>query len=137
MKTQKGFNLIELMIVVVIVGVLAAVAIPSYQSHVIKGKRSAAQGFMLSIAAREEQYLLDARTYANSLTTLGLTQPAETAGKYNFAVTVATLATDPTYVAGVALPQYTITATAIGSQAADGNLTLDNTGTKTPASKWQ
>ena len=137
MKTQTGFTLIELMVVVVIVGVLAAVAIPSYQSHVIKGNRTAAQGFMLKIATREEQYLLDARTYTNALATLGLTQPSETTGKYNFAVTVATATTDPGYVAGVALPQYTITATAIGNQATDGSLTLDNTGTKTPTAKWQ
>lgn len=136
MKMPKGFSLIELMIVVVIIGVLASIAIPSYQNHVIKSNRSAAQGYMLKIASREEQYLLDARTYTD-IATLSLTQPSETTGKYTFAVTVATATTDPGYIAGVALPQYTITATATGSQLSDGDLTLHNSGTKTPAAKWQ
>lgn len=136
MKMPKGFSLIELMIVVVIIGVLASIAIPSYQNHVIKSNRSAAQGYMLKIASREEQYLLDARTYTD-IATLSLTQPSETTGKYTFAVTVVTATTDPGYIAGVALPQYTITATATGSQLSDGDLTLDNSGTKTPAAKWQ
>lgn len=137
MKLQKGFTLIELMVVVAIVAILAAIGYPSYRDYMIRSHRSAAQGFMLKIASREEQYLLDARTYANSLATLGLTQPVETTGKYSFAIAVATAATDPGYVAGVALPQYTITATATGGQVADGNLTLDSSGTKTPAAKWQ
>lgn len=124
-----GFTLVELMIVIVIVSILAAVGYPSYRQYVIKGNRSAAQGFMLQIASREEQYLLDARTYANgatALATLGLTQPPETTGKYTFAITSVSPTAD-----------YTITATAAGSQASDGNLALASDGTKTPVDKWK
>ena len=66
-----GFTLTELLIVVVIVGILASVAIPSYQQYVTRAKRSAAQSLMLEIAARQEQYLADNKTYANRLNLLG------------------------------------------------------------------
>ena len=124
----KGFTLIELMITVAIVAILAAIALPSYQQYVIRGNRAAAQQFMMQIASREEQYLLDARQYADTVATLSLTAPSEISGKYTFAITVANGATPPTF---------SITATAAGNQAVDGNLTLDSTGAKTPADKWK
>jgi len=51
----RGFTLLEVMIVVVIVGVLAAIALPAYQSQVRKSNRSAAQQFMQDVALREQQ----------------------------------------------------------------------------------
>ena len=128
MKTKiAGFTLIELMVVVAIVGILASIAIPSYQSYVTKGNRAAAQQYMLKIASREEQYIQDARAYTD-ITGLGLTAPAETSGKYTFTAVTNNAATPPSY---------TITATAIGGQVSDGDLTLDSTGAKTPAAKWK
>ena len=59
-----GFTLIELMITVAIVGILAAIAYPSYTSHIQKGARRAAQAQMLDIANRQQQYLLANRGYA-------------------------------------------------------------------------
>ena len=61
---QNGFTLIELMVTVAIVGILAAVAYPSYTSHVQKGARRAAQAQMLDIANRQQQFLLGSRAYA-------------------------------------------------------------------------
>jgi type IV pilus assembly protein PilE len=124
----RGFTLIELMIVVAIVGILAAVAYPSYQAYVRRSVRSAAQSFMLTIASKEEQYILDARNYTATVGTggLALTAPAETSGRYTFSVVVN--AGPP--------PTYTITATAAGTQAVDGNLGLTSDGVKTPAAKW-
>jgi len=66
-----GFTLIELMIVVVIVAILASVAYPSYREHVLKSKRAVAKQALYTIAARQEQYFMDNKTYANSLATLG------------------------------------------------------------------
>lgn len=123
----QGFTLIELMIVVAIIGILAAIIIPSYQAHVLKANRAAAQQFMMQIASREEQYLLDARQYTD-IVGLGLTAPSETSGKYTFAAVANNSATPPSF---------TVTATATGGQAVDGDLTLDSTGVKTPAAKWQ
>jgi len=127
-RRRRGFTLIEVMITMAIVGVLAAIAYPSYQQYVRRAARSAAQSFMLTIAAKQEQYMLDARTYTTTIGTGGLvlTAPAETIGKYTFSVTTA--AGPP--------PTYAITATAAGTQAVDGNLGLTSDGVKTPAAKW-
>jgi type IV pilus assembly protein PilE len=124
---NQGFTLIELLVVVAIIGILAAVALPSYRNYVIKGKRSAVQAYMLDIANREKQYILDARVYTDSKTALGINaDPPEVTSSYT--VSIGNITTAP--------PAFTITATAIGGQATDGNLTLDSTGAKTPAAKW-
>ena len=124
----RGFTLIEVMVTVVIIGILGAVAYPSYLDYVRRGNRSAAQSFMMTIANRQEQYLLTNRSYTATISDLGgLSQPTETTGRYTFAVT--TTGAPPT--------AYLITATATGSQVSDGNLTLSSDGTKTPADKWK
>lgn len=124
---QKGFSLIELMIAVVIVGILAAVALPSYQNYVVKGNRAAAQAFMMDVENRQKQYLLDARSYAADLATLGMTAPADVSNFYTLSIATSS-----------APPAFTITATPIAGtrQESDGVLTLDNSGAKTPADKW-
>ena len=57
----------ELMIVVVIVGILAAIALPAYSDQMRKSNRSAAQQFLQDLANRNERYRLDARAYTNSI----------------------------------------------------------------------
>jgi len=126
-RRVRGFSLLELMGVLVIIGVLTAIAWPSYQNYVIRANRSAAQSFMMSVAARQEQYILTNRSYTTTIGAggLGLTAPPETNGRYTFTVT------NPT------TSSYVITADAIGNQASDGDLTLSSDGTKTPADKWK
>lgn len=124
-RIQRGFTLIELMMVVAIIGVLAAIAYPSYTEQVKKGRRASVQAIMQTIATRQEQYLLEARQYATTSAMLNVVT-SETDAWYT--VTIASTAAPPTY---------TITATAIGAQASDGNLTLNYQGVKTPVSKWK
>lgn len=127
MKTQNGFTLIELMITIAIVGILAAIAYPSYTQYIVKSNRAAAQGFMMTVASKQEQYMLDARTYAADMATLGFPAssiPTEVSKNYN--ITVDDITATP--------PSYTVTATPIGSQASRdtkcATLTLDQAGTK-------
>lgn len=127
MNHSKGFTLIELLVTVVIVGILAAVAIPSYQSYIIKSKRAAAQSFMSQVQNQQQQYLLDARSYAPDLDTLGISVPNDVVNLYSFSIDTVN-----------APPGFTITATPISgsSQVDDGSLTLNNNGAKTPPEKW-
>jgi type IV pilus assembly protein PilE len=130
LRDNKGFTLIEIMVVLAIVAILAAIAYPSYLGHVRKARRADAQSFMMDMANREQQYLLDARTYAvgsGAVSTLNMTPPDTVANFYTVSV-----------AAGAATPSFVITATPQGQQAIDGALTLDNNGAKTlnGASGW-
>ena len=127
-RAGRGFNLIELMIVVAIIGILAAIAYPSYTQSMVKGSRGATQAFMMEVAQREQQYFLDNRGYTASLSDLGLTAPDDVSNFYTISVTL---------VSGPP-PGFTVTATPkTGTrQVSDGALTLSHTGNRTPAAKW-
>ena len=123
-----GFTLIELLVAVAIVGILTAIALPSYKAHIMKGRRAAAQAQMMDIANREEQFLLANRAYASStaLGTSGYSLPADVAANYSYDVTVGS----------GSVPSYLITFTAANDQTSDGNLTLNSAGVKGPDGKW-
>ena len=71
-SSQVGFSLIELMIVIVIVGVLAAIALPSYQSSVRESRRTEAKTELLDAMARQEQYFSENLAYAANFSDLDL-----------------------------------------------------------------
>ena len=62
--TQKGFTLIEMMIVVAIIGILASIAIPSYLDYVKKGKAAEATSVLADLRIKMEQCFQDNRSYA-------------------------------------------------------------------------
>lgn len=127
-KTATGFTLLELLIGVAIVGILSVVASSSYQTYIIKSTRSSAQATLMDIAQKQQQYLLDNRGYASSLTALNYTVPTAVSSYYN--VQVSASSGPP--------PSFTVTATPRdGSrQTSDGALSIDQAGNKTPASSW-
>ena len=124
----RGFTLIELLAVVAIIGILFAIAVPSYGKYVVKGNRSAAQAYMMDLAHAEAQYFADSRSYTDTVATLNVPAPSAVAGKYTFEIEVSE--TLP--------PGFTITARPVpgSSQAGEDILTLDNSGARTPAGKW-
>jgi type IV pilus assembly protein PilE len=126
--------LVELMIAVVVVGVLTALAYSSYRSGVIKGRRGSAQAYLLDVAQKEQQYLLDARAYATTLTALGSTAPSDVSPYYTITLCQASSGTCGT--PGGTPPAFAVIATPIAgtSQASDGTLSIDNTGAKATTS---
>lgn len=72
-KNNAGFTLIELLIVVAIIGILLALAIPAYQGSILKGRRSVAVSGLMDLANREEQFYLNNKVYTSDLSNLGYT----------------------------------------------------------------
>lgn len=129
MNRLRGFTLIELMVVVAIVAILAAIAIPSYSRYIYRGRRAEGQALLMHIANAQERYYAVQHRYGD-LVAIGYSSAATAvseSGHYHAQVTL-----QDTNGEGQA---YVATATGQGVQAADacGALTIDNTGTRLPA----
>ena len=123
-----GFTLIELMIAVAVVAILAAIAIPSYQSSIRKSRRQDAKTALLDLASREERYFTLNNAYTNG------TAVANSLG-YTLPVNLGSAAA-PDYIMSVVTPAaatgttFSLQAVPQGDQVNDrcGTYTLDNFG---------
>ena len=128
-RTQvRGFSLIELMVVVAVVGIIAMIAVPSYNDTVRKGRRADAKVTLMKVAQNLERCFSEKNSYTVAS---GCTNHNNTASDEGFyTITAAQNATS-----------FALTATAIGGQASDthcSTLTLNQAGTKggTNADCW-
>lgn len=125
---NRGFTLIELMIVVAIVAILAAIAYPSYQDQVRKSRRADAQGALLGFGNAMERRFTERNTYAGAATG-GADTGAPTVYPTEAPVDSGTKYYDLTINAANA-SSFTLRATPKGAQSGDGILELDHTGAR-------
>lgn len=131
MMRQRGFTLVELMIVVAILGILASVAVPMYRGYVSSSKTQEAKANLQTIRLLEEQYFADNKTYLAGASTAVLKanlpgfQPGDPA-KLFYSYSVAS----NTGLGQTIANSFMATATPTASAPA-GNLTLDEANNKT------
>ncbi|PIP80180.1 MAG: hypothetical protein COW84_06660 [Gammaproteobacteria bacterium CG22_combo_CG10-13_8_21_14_all_40_8] len=124
----KGYTLVEIVISIAIIGILAAVAIPSYQGHLAKSRRGDAEASLSALAQAMERYYTEKSTYAGA--TVGASgifpneAPLDGSTKYYDLSIVTQTATD-----------FKIKAAPKGVQAGDGDLTLSLDGSRTWGTK--
>jgi len=128
-----GFTLIELMIVVAVVALIAAIAIPSYNNSILRSKREMGKAELMEVLSQQEQYFINNKQYATDLTTLGYganpyyiddegTEVASGASIYEISLSAATATA------------FTVQAAPQNGQTSDtdcATLRLSSTGTKT------
>ncbi len=127
MKQQRGITLIELVVVIAIVGILASIAIPSYQEQVRSGRRAAAKSMLHEVLQHEERFYSENNTFTADMADLGYG-----AGPYlseNDSHTIA-LAVGPS---GDIITSVTISATPVAGDAKCGVLSLSSDMTRTAA----
>lgn len=126
-NSEFGFTLIELMIVVAILGIIAAIAIPNYGAYVKRGHRSEGRAALVDAAALQERYYSDCNQFAATLgsanncatNTVNISTSSET-GKYTISATTAN-----------SNQSFTLTATPTFTDDECGALTLTQDGTRT------
>lgn len=135
MKTQSGFTLIELMVVVAIIGILSAIAYPSYTDYLIRGRIPDATSALVAKRVQLEQYFQDNRTYAGSD---ACNNDATTSRFFTFSCSVAATATTYTLQAtgNAGGPMNGFTFTVDQSNVKTSNITHSGWSNPNPNNCW-
>lgn len=137
---RNGFTMMELMIVVVIIGIIATVAIPSYTHYIAKATRSAGTSILTQGSNRQEQFRIDNKTYASTMTQLGFSANPLLVTSDGSPTTTAANAAYSVAISAQTATTFTLTATAQGTQAnrdaACTPLTLTHRSERTPPDCW-
>lgn len=140
MKSEKGITLIELMVVIVIIGILAAIAIPMYTRYMQRARRAEAKTALEQVRAAQEMWRAEKGCYAlDGVGCQGLALAGTAIVKLQ-----TTMGAPPTQVGDYAWSFTALGATAFTVQATpnrarqtpDGALTINQDGVKLPADKW-
>jgi type IV pilus assembly protein PilE len=118
-RQNAGFTLIELMITLLILGIVAAIAVPSYRNYVLRANRTEARAALLGLAAAEEKYYLQCNTYTGTLDSTKDNTCATSGGvaaSLKFSSTSERGYYDIAFVGTPDANTWTATATAVGSQ---------------------
>lgn len=148
---QKGFTLIELMIVIAIIGILVSVVMPGYRSYVLESQRTDTQGKLLQMIEMQERFYIDNFTYTTNLggdpavAGDGLDYPVDGAGNviisYNgtpaFSISANVCLINALIYPDITAPAvdhlnrcFRLIATPLGDQVNDGGMIIDNRGRK-------
>ncbi len=147
-RNDKGITLLELLVVIMIVGILAAVAVPTYTQYLVRARRADAKTVLEQVRAAQEMWRAERGCYArDNVNCTGGAFPGTAITK--LVNTMGVPATVPFYDWAFTAPPtatvFTARATPTGNQAADGWLAIDQNGTKTaekgaaypnPDSRW-
>jgi len=134
-KMQRGFTLIELMVVIVIIGILAGIAVPAYNSSVQKSRRTDAKNGLLDLATREEKFYSVTNNYSSQMSDLypgqtGTSLTTQTSGTAYYTLSVPTVTAASGASATAAYFQATAVPISGTAQANDacGTFTIDSNG---------
>ncbi|WP_096087356.1 type IV pilin protein [Agaribacterium haliotis] len=129
-RARTGFTLIELITVLAIVAVLAAVALPSYQASIERGRRADAKALLMHVVSRQESLFTEMISYSSVYSDLGLTSDKSPEGHYQLHIETGPSGCGP---AATKCTYFKVAAISLKSSDQCTRLSLDSRGTRSSA----